>query len=276
MLGVAVVGADDRHPVRRRHRQQRHRARLAAARAGGGDHRDRQRAQHAREHVPAAREAEREPVEAVEDAREQPRAGPARREPPEPALEGVGLLPLARHQRKRARMYFVASAAERASVTAAAVADALVGLVGHLDPVLLVLVDQRVGEGLVHGLVGGPLLDLDRRADAQVLGVVELATARARAAADRRPGGAGRPARCAPNELGSPARRGTRSASAGTARAARSLSRPGRPPTGGRRRARGGSSPPGRSGRSASAARASRATARRGARPARARPCPGA
>ena len=44
--------------------------------------------------------------------------GPLRGEAPEPALEAVGLLPLARHQRKRARMYFVASAAERASVTA--------------------------------------------------------------------------------------------------------------------------------------------------------------
>ena len=35
-----------------------------------------------------------------------------------PRWKHVGLLPLARHQRKRARMYFVASAAERASVTA--------------------------------------------------------------------------------------------------------------------------------------------------------------
>src|SRR3954471_10063872 len=63
-------------------------------------------------------DAERQPVERVEHAREQPRARSTRREAPEPAVQGVGLGEAARHQPRRLRMYFVASLAEVGSVTA--------------------------------------------------------------------------------------------------------------------------------------------------------------
>ena len=87
-----------------------------------------------------------------------------------PPLDQVRVLLVARHQRKRARMYFVASARRAGVGDGAAVGDALVGLVGHLDPALL---STRSTSGSVNSLntvvVGRPLLDLHRAADLQVL-----------------------------------------------------------------------------------------------------------